>query len=363
MRSIKLYWLLALITIIASCKPDPVEPTGSGTYNPTPYTWNLPWNIAPPAPSIDNPMTVEGIELGRHLFYEEMLSRTNTISCSSCHDQSCAFTDCGKALSAGVDGLIGRRNSMSLVNLAWNTSFNWDGGPKSLPMQHLIPVTDPVEMDETWGNVVNKLSADDDYPSMFYEAFGTTQITKEQTTKAIAQFIKTIVSYNSKSDSARYTGLRFTNEEADGKFLFEDEDIPLGAGCAVHCHTAAKSFHDDDFHDNGLDPYCGTGFPDKGRGEHTGIIEHNGQFRTPTLRNIALTGPYMHDGRFNTLEEVIEFYNSGVNQKSCLDPLLNHHSTVSLNLSAKDKSDILAYMNTFTDYVLLNNPDYSDPNP
>jgi len=362
MKSKILYWLLALITLIFSCKPDPIEPTGPGTYSPTSYSWNLPWNIAPPAPSIDNPMTVEGIKLGRHLFYEEMLSRTNTVSCSSCHDQSCAFTDCNKVLSIGVDGLTGTRNSMSLVNLAWNTSFNWDGSQTSLPLHHLEPVTNPVEMDETWANVVAKLSADDDYPTMFNEAFGTSTITKEQTAKAIAQFVKTIVSYNSKSDSNLHAGLRLSNAESDGKFIFE-EDVPLGVGCAAHCHTPAKSFHDDDFHDNGLDSFCVTGFADNGRGGHTGVAEHMGQFRTPTLRNIALTGPYMHDGRFGSLLEVVNFYDNQVNRKSCLDPLLDHHANINLNLSAKDKTDIIAYLNTFTDYVLINNPDYSDPNP
>jgi len=363
MKSKKLYWLFALIILIYNCKPETVMPCKSDTnsHNPTPYVWNLPWNIAPPAPSMKNPMTVEGIELGRHLFYEEMLSRTNTISCSSCHDQSCAFTDCGKVLSIGVDGLTGTRNSMSLVNLAWSSSFNWDGSSPSLPLHHLGPVTNPVEMDETWESVVAKLSADSIYPKMFLDAFGTKIITKEQTTMAIAQFVKTIVSYHSKFDSNLYAGLRLSNEESDGLLLFTLEPSKGGADCAQHCHTTAKSFHDNDFHDNGLDPHCVTGFVDNGRGGHTGVAEHMGQFRTPTLRNIALTGPYMHDGRFSKLEDVVGFYSQGVINKPCLDPALKDH--IPFNLNSKKQADLLAFLHTFTDHSLLNNPDYSDPNP
>ncbi len=299
----------------------------------------------------DNPITVEGVELGRMLFYDKRLSGDNTMSCASCHLQSSAFTD-PEQFSEGIDGEIGERNAMQIINAGWFTSYFWDGRAESLEHQAFGPVVNPVELNETWPNVEAKISEDPDYPAMFANVFGTETVDSVRISKAISQFERTLLSFNSKFDDYFYgdfTG--FTASEENGFDIFFSEK-----GDCIHCHSG-PILTDNEFRNNGLD----FELTDLGLGEVTGDPDDDGKFKVPTLRNIEFTAPYMHDGRFATLEEVVEHYNSGVKADSPnLDPEMEHASE-GLNLTEQEKVDLINFLKTFTDPEFINNPDFSDP--
>ncbi len=382
MRRTILIGLLGLIAV-QGCRKDPEDPPvnggGGGTTNypsPTPYTLDLPANLPPMVIPTDNPLTEQGVRLGRFLFYEERLSGDNTMSCGSCHAPSLAFTD-GFAVSVGIDGVAGTRSAMPLFNLGYSSHFFWDGRATSLEMQALEPVPNPVEMHEEWPDAVAKLQMDAVYPELFGRAFGTEVITPTLVTKALAQFMRTLVSGNSKFDRVRRGEDIFTPQEALGASLFaleggpSGEQIPLAGGGFVvgqggadcfHCHGMdAGLFTDEQFHNNALDA---EPFADLGRGAVTGSIYDNGKFKTPSLRNVMLTAPYMHDGRFSTIDEVIEHYNEGGHPSSTVDPFMKFTDPdYTMELTPQKKEQIKAFLHTLTDHVFINDARHQDPGP
>lgn len=296
----------------------------------------------------DNPTTKQGIELGRRLFYDPILSADSTQACASCHRLGQAFSE-PQRFSIGIDGIEGTRNAPQLTNAAWLTTAFWDGRVGSLEEQALQPVENPIEMHETWGNVVSKLQARLEYPDLFGHAFGTDQISRDLVVKAIAQFERTFVSGNSKYDRFLRGELQLSAEEERGFTLFFNEK-----GDCFHCHGSLLGT-DHSFRNVGLDSV----FTDMGRGDRTGNPNDMGKFKVPTLRNVELTAPYTHDGRFQTLEEVVNHYNSGGQASATVDALIR--VGVGLGLTQQDMDDIVAFLKTFTDPDFVNNPDLSNP--
>ncbi len=349
-----------LLFLISSCKKDDSNPDCDlSLYNPTPYSINRPQGFAEMIIPADNPMTVEGIALGRKLFYEKRLSGDNTISCASCHRQQVySFADSTTRFSTGIDGIQGVRNSMAIINSGWGHAFFWDGRAASLEAQALGPVPNPIEMHQKWTDAVVKLEADVNYPELFLKAFGICEIDSIHVAMAIAQFERTMISGNSKFDKFTRGEVALTPSEQNGFSLFNRDktDFLSGADC-FHCHGSQGGlFSDNAFHNNGLDSV----FTDLGREAATGDINDRGKFKAPTLRNIELTGPYMHDGRFATLEEVIEHYNMGGHPSATLDPLMKNVG-VGLELTQSEKTDLINFLKTLTDLDYLNNPDFSEP--
>lgn len=346
---------LLLLAVSACRKIDNFE------YDPTPYVLEH-GGLPEPNIPLDNPLTVEGVKLGRMLFYETAMSRNNTLSCGTCHLQENAFSD-PRTFSLGVDELPGKRHAMSAVNLVYNSNeFFWDGRAHLLRDQALMPIQDHLEMDESISRVVSKLTAKDIYRAQFIKAFGSSEINALKISLALEQFMHSIVSYNSKYDQYLRGEATLTAEEERGRALFFAEYNPFfpatsGADCQ-HCHSAI-TFEDDKYKNNGLD--TDAEFTDYGRELVTGKITDRGKFKVPTLRNIEVTAPYMHDGRFNTLEEVVDHYNTGLRASSTLDPTLEYARPTGFMLDAQDKADLIAFLKTLTDHDLLSNPAYASP--
>lgn len=294
--------------------------------------------------TIENPLTEEKIYLGRVLFYDPILSADSTISCASCHSQYSAFTHVDHKLSHGIGDSIGTRNSPSLMNLAYQDKFMWDGAIHHLDMQALAPISNPLEMGETLANVVNKINRLPKYRQLYKNAFGDTLITGELTLKAIATFMLTLESKNSKFDQFLAGKTEFTEQEQKGFELFQDQ-------CAS-CHKAPL-FAISDFANNGLpiDP----NLKDLGRMNISNNPEDSLKFKIPTLRNIEFSYPYMHDGRFKTLREVLNHY-SNLSLEDNLDTRLNK-----INLTDHDKTDLTAFLLTLTDKEFLFNKDFGFP--
>lgn len=310
----------------------------------TPYPFKM--SRAFPIPDLprDNPLINERVSLGEKLFHEKALSRDGTISCASCHQADAAFTD-RLPVSNGVEGRKGDRNAMPLFNLAWKHEFFWDGRSKSLREQVLMPIQDHREMDESLERICEKLKNTADYPPLFQAAFRSPGITAEKVSLALEQFLLTLGARDSKFDRAMAGKIVLSDSEKRGFELFMTEFEPrtgqYGADC-FHCHGGAL-FTDHQFHNNGLDGN------DRGRAKITGSPADEHKFSTPSLRNVALTAPYMHDGRFATLEEVIEHYNTGVHRSETLDPNLAKHPEKGLNLSVGDKAALVAFLKTLTE--------------
>lgn len=328
-------------------------------YQTTPYEIVRPEGFPVVEQPDDNIATVEGVALGRKLFYEKRLSADNTLACASCHFQENSFSD-PSAFSVGVDGIQGTRNAMAIVNLAWGKDFFWDGRSATLEEQAFLPITDPIEMHETWPNAVAKLQADPDYPTLFEQAFGTSVIDSVLAVKAIAQFERTMVSGNSRYDQFLRGEISLTSQEIAGLQLFRTEGpvdgIPNGADC-FHCHVEPM-FMDNTFHNNGLDENTSA---DEGLFNVTGAAVDKGKFKTPTLRNIEHTAPYMHDGRFTTLEEVVAHYNSGGHASPTVDPLMKYIGE-GMQLTDQDQENLIAFLKALSDPEFMNNPNFSDPN-
>ncbi|MCB9251809.1 MAG: c-type cytochrome [Flavobacteriales bacterium] len=305
----------------------------------------------------DNPLSRAGVELGRFLFYDKLLSENNSISCGSCHNQAMAFTDNNKVFSEGTVKQLGTRNSMPTFNLMWFDSLFWDSRAQRLKQLVLMPIENPLEMNTTPEQVVEKLKKLQDYKDKFRNAFGTEEITVEKMAMALEQFLKTIVSDNSRFDKAKRGELALTDLEKRGFELAGQK------GC-FNCHSTSL-FTDNLSHNTGLDFVSNQGgqFKDNGLGGFTKIKNHEGKFKTPSLRNVALSSPYMHDGRFKTLEEVLEFYDEGV--KSNLNSRnisFEFMQQGTLNkLTPQDTKALLAFLNSLTDYDLISNPKFSDP--
>ena len=293
----------------------------------TPYPFKTSRSFPMPLLPRDNPLLTERVELGKYLFHDKSLSANGTVSCASCHDSTRAFTD-GLPVSIGIEGKTGDRNSMPLFNLAWKSSFFWDGRSKSLRDQVLQPIEDHNEMASELTTVIEYLKKNQQHN--FERAFGPGSVNEEKIALALENFLLTLTSYDSKFDRAVAGKETLTAKEKRGMELFFTEYEPrsgqLGADC-FHCHGGAN-FSDHQLHDNGL-------------GE--------GIFTTPSLRNLTLTAPYMHDGRFKTLEEVVAHYSGPLKRKKTLDPNLSKHPRLGLQLSHKDQAAIVAFLKTLTD--------------
>jgi cytochrome c peroxidase len=358
MKNLKFYiFLIVLITITAfwSCKKDMMSMTNE------PYSLII-GNLPTPDLPADNPLMTQGILLGRMLFYEKMLSRDGTQACASCHLQEFAFTDTAR-FSLGIKKMPGKRQAMSVFNMAWNSNgFFWDGRATLLRHQSLKPIQDNLEMDETLANVVAKLQASSMYRMHFQNAFGTETIDTILISKALEQFMNSIVSNNSKYDDYLAGKYTLSTDEERGRFLFFTEYNPAfpnnsGADCA-HCHSG-NNFENDKYMNNGID--IDANFTDIGREKVTGNTSDKAKFKVPSLRNVGLTAPYMHDGRFKTLDEVIDHYNL-VKSSSTLDASFQQQiPNGGLKLSSTDKKSLVAFLKTLTDTKLTTNPEYTNP--
>ncbi len=339
------FYKIIFILILASCSVDPeIKPKlpSNAIKEIIPEGWPQPVYRFE-----NNTLTKEGFELGRELFYEEMLSSNNTISCGSCHQQFSAFANTEHRFSHGINDSLGNRNAPGLFNMNWNTTFMWDGGVNHIETQPLAPIVNPIEMNENLNNVVTKLSASNKYKQLFKSAFGSDEITSQKILKAFAQFQGVLYSYNSKYDKYKRNETSFTNEELAGYNLFVQK--------CNNCHREPL-FTDHDFKNNGLpiDPTIN----DFGRENITGNSNDKFKFKTPSLRNIALTAPYMHDGRFNTLDQVLNHYSSGITNTTNLDPSLQS----GINLSSTEKSNLKSFLLTLTDYKFIQDERFKDPN-
>lgn len=357
-NSYHIVFLIITALLVGACNDDdtPGVPTTENYDITIPsYLGNL-----PDSPE-DNPLTKNGVALGRMLFYEKMLSRDTSVSCGSCHKQEFGFSD-GLAFSNGIDDQVVDRNSMAISNTLWQQFFFWDGRAATLEEQVLMPIENPKEMDLDPLVAVSRLQATSNYPCLFASAFGSDSITTDNLAKAIAQFERTLVSTNSRYDRFKMGTETFTESEQLGEQLFyihPEAGKVRGANCG-DCHASFLQM-DALFHNNGLD----ANPDDKGLGKVTFDPNDFGKFKTPSLRNIELTGPYMHDGRFETLEEVLDHYNEHVKSGTTTDPLLfasnEENAAPELRLTEDEKSAILDFLHTLTDNDFVTNPSFSDP--
>lgn len=333
--------LLASIALLYACSKreanKPVE---------EPITFVKPANFPSPTYNFEgNPLGNKAFALGKKLFYDVRLSADKSVSCGSCHQQFAAFAQLDHSVSHGVNNCLGKRNAPVLFNLAWQKEFFWDGGAKNLEIVPVNAITDACEMATDLNTIVSFLKGTNPYPQLFNDAFGQNSITSQNLLRALTQFTAVMVSANSKYDKAmrnpqQYT---FTADEQQGYQLFKDK-------CAS-CHKEPL-FTDLSYRSNGLD----VNSADEGRKIITGLDSDKGKFRVPTLRNIELSTPYMHDGRFNTLEKVLEHYNSGVQQAPNLDPLLK----TGIALSATQKQQLISFLKTLTDDEFIKNKIFSE---
>lgn len=338
MKKIKINIAVALsfTLLYIACKPDPsfdpkLAEVEDITFK-TPDGWPAPfYNFE------NNELTNDGFYLGRKLFYDTRLSRDNTISCGSCHQSFVAFAHSDHDLSHGVDGLLGTRNSPPIFNMNWHTSFFWDGGVNHIESQPIAPIQNPVEMDETLVNIIAKIETDEKYKQMFTAAWGDDKVTSQRIFKSIAQFMGAIVSDNAKYDKYQRGETGLTTAEQNGLKVYNEK-------CAS-CHTAPL-FTDFSFRNNGLKP---TAVNDSGRMRITQVAADMYKFKIPSLRNLRYTAPYMHDGRFKTLDQVLDHYDSGIFQTPTLDTQLQN----GISLSTQERTDLLAFLNTLNDEVLV----------
>jgi cytochrome c peroxidase len=376
--------LAVALFYLGSCHKDhPIVPVPTGdlvsiTYNPQAYTIQKPSffpNVDVPA---DNPMTVEGVQLGRRLFYDPILSGDSTQSCSSCHGPKGNFTD-NKPVSKGIDGILGTRSAMSLLNVAYvDSNLFWDGRAHSIEDQALKPVENVIEMHNTWDNVLVRLKRNPDYPSRFRKAFGISdrsEITKELAAKAIAQFERTFISSgNSKYDQYVFQGNKdaFDDDEVDGYQMFFDQGQKNGlnlpdAQC-FHCHGVYTLTEGNKFFNNGLDTVSTYAqLLDIGLyATNPGKEANKGKFRAPTLRNIEFSAPYMHDGRFQTLEQVLDMYSADHGKLPNVDPFIHQVGFPLGNgkysgFTPGQKVSIIKFLKTLSDTTSLKNPAFLNP--
>ncbi len=321
------------------------------TNGPTPKKLVLPSNF--PAPTYDikgNPITEEGFALGRQLFYDELLSRDGTISCATCHQQEAGFIQADHDISHGIEDRIGIRNALPIFNTLYRKSFFWDGGVPKLDFVPVNPIENELEMDEKMDNVVRKINASEEYKIKFKAAFNVDNIASQQILQALSQFMYAMISANSKYDKmVRKEGVVFTAEEQAGMVIFNQK-------CGT-CHSSAL-FTDDSFRNNGL---SGDVVDDLGREDITSNADDRAKFKVPSLRNAFLTAPYMHDGRFGTLDAVIDHYAKGVIRSKTLDPVLSKDGQIGISITPLEKKQLLVFLNTLTDSTLITDKQFSKP--
>ncbi|MCU0437184.1 MAG: cytochrome-c peroxidase [Raineya sp.] len=339
------------ILILGACKQQPQEPQ---------IQFQNPSNFPEPHYNLSrNPVTTEGFKLGKMLFFDSILSRDGTISCGSCHIQSSAFTQHGHDLSHGIDDQLTLRNAPPIMNLAWQKEFFWDGGVFDLDLFALAPIEAHNEMDESIANVLNKLRKHPKYPQMFERAFGTSEITLDRFLKALSQFQLMAISANSKYDKyIRNEGVTLTTDELAGLELFKVK-------CSS-CHQG-ELFTDLSYRNNGMIPQRfklnGIDTIDTGRERITLNPNDQFKFKVPSLRNVEITRPYMHNGSLRTLEQVLDHYQTGVKDHPTLDPVLKQNGKLGIDLTNDEKKKIIEFLKTLTDEEFLKNPILSEENP
>lgn len=310
--------------------------------------------------NVGNPATVEGVLLGRFLFYDPILSADSSFSCSTCHRQESAFADANERYSSGVHGHEMKRNTMPLFNLAWYRSMFWDGRAATIEDQVFHPVRDSTEMDLSWKKATQRVKESAFYSPMLQNAFGKMEIDSTHIAKAIAQFLRTLISHNSRYDQVIRGQTHFDSLEYAGFELVNDQSM---AGC-VHCHNTDAHVlgTTGSFSNNGLDAFTSPDqYTDKGLGAITGNPKDIGLFRVPSLRNVMLTSPYMHDGRFSTIEDVLEFYSRGVHTSLNVDSKMEHAYKGGVGLTEHQKECIIAFLKTLTDSTFTTDPEFGNP--
>jgi cytochrome c peroxidase len=340
-------FIFIIALVIQGCKKDPEV----RLLDPPVFDINLYIPPGFPKPVYDfsgnNKLTEAGFKLGRSLFYDPILSRDNTISCGSCHQQFVAFAHSGHSTSHGIDGQFGTRNAPALQNLIWHPHFMHDGGVNHIEVQPLAPILNPIEMDGDLKTIIERFKANATYRKRFKAAFGDEEINSQRILYALTQFQGFLISYNSKYDKyiRGEAGVKFTDEEKKGLELFERK-------CAS-CHTPPL-FSNFEFINIGLDS---INISDQGRATITNLPEDIGKFKVPSLRNIEKTAPYMHDGRFWSLSEVLDHYRFHVKKVENLHPLLKN----GIELSDEEKNQIIKFLKTLTDESFIKDPRFSDP--
>jgi cytochrome c peroxidase len=317
-------------------------------FHTTPLHLEIPKGWPQPPTNIfkNNPLTEEGFQLGRKLFYDGRLSRDGNFPCSSCHQQFAAFATYDHDLSHGFNNQFTTRNAPPLFNLAWSRYYDWDGGVNHIELQPLVPINAPNEMAENLDSVLARLRKDTAYRRMFKAAFGTPAINSQRMLKALAQFVGSLVSYNSKYDKVMKGQAKFNSAEARGYALFK-----------ARCNTCHREplFTDYSFRNNGLDvnPYL----KDYGRMCITGNPSDSLKFKVPSLRNVSVTFPYMHDGRLYSLYNVIDHYSKGIHQSATLDSSLRK----GIPFTEEEKDDIVYFLHTLNDTTFEKDKRFSQP--
>lgn len=308
----------------------------------------------------DNPVTVEGVELGRMLFHDPILSADSSRSCASCHQQRYAFSDGPLRYSKATDGSELPRHTPALFNLAWYPAFFWDGRAVTLEDQVLHPVRDPMELGAGWPMALQRIRTAERYAAPFKRAFGDQAMDSVLVARAIAQYLRSLISANSKYDRVLRGEDLFTADEYAGFVLANEQN----KGDCLQCHitdqhalgTAMR------FSNNGLDtPDPSDRFTDPGRHAITGSEKDLGVFKIPSLRNVALTAPYMHDGRFSSLEEVVEFYSNAVHASAYTDPRMGTARRGGAHLNDREQKQLIAFLHTLTDSSFVVDPKHGDP--
>ncbi len=325
---------MLIVFLLSSCKKEDADEQQE-------YKVFLPANF--PAPTYDlsqNPVTKQGFELGRKLFYDPILSRDSSIACADCHISFSAFSHPDHATSHGIEGLFGRRNALPVQNLIWQSSYFWDGGVGQMDFIPLNAITNPVEMDEDPVRVVAKLNRHPQYPGLFKAAFnGQDTVTGPQMLLALSQFMAMLVSADSRYD-------HYVRNEPGGTLnALEINGLEVFQQKCSSCH-ATDLFTDQRYRNNGI---LSDFSLDQGRSEVSTLPEDVGKFRVPSLRNVAVSGPYMHNGKFKTLESVLEHYASGVKDSPTLDPLLKQNGQLGVPLTSGEKQALIAFLQTLTD--------------
>lgn len=351
----------AIVLGFLACQKSTAE-VELAKYDGTPYVFSYSSTLPSPDLPADNPLTVAKVELGRKLFYDPLLSGDGSMSCATCHMQGFGFSDTAR-LSVGIQGLKGKRQAMAIFNLAWHSNdFFWDGRSASLRDQALKPIQDELEMNESLDNLLFRLKKNKLYSIGFTKAFQDGEVNELNLSLALEAFMLSIVSGDSKYDQYLRGEVALSASEERGRTLFFAEYNPAfpdltGADCA-HCHSGSN-FENDQYMNNGLDQEAD--FTDLGREKVTNSTADRAKFKVPSLRNISVTGPYMHDGRFTTLEEVIQHYNNGIQSSSTLDPALMNTQSTGLMLDSQDVQDLVAFLKTLRDDTFLNNAAYQAP--
>lgn len=350
----KRYLFVAIVTALVCMAATTTPRAGDGiTTTPDSTIFIVPANFPQPVYRFtDNPLTEAGFTLGRQLFYDPLLSKDGSISCGNCHQSFAAFANLDHSVSHGMDFCLGTRNAPALFNLAWQKEFMWDGGVKHIEVSPLNAITSSCEMASSLDTITERLKKSPAYVKLFGQAFGNGEINSQKVLRALAQFMSMLVSANSKYDKhvRNEPGGEFSANEEQGYLLFKQH-------CS-NCH-AEPLFTDLSFRNNGLDLVS----EDPGRDTITNNPADRGKFRVPSLRNIMLTPPYMHDGRLGTPEEVLEHYNSGMKQNGNLDVLFRKETPPGIRLTIQEQKLLIGFLQTLTDTEFVNNSKFHEPAP